>query len=194
MRSRFLPTALVVCLFVCGCGPAAETCADGPCWLTLQSWVGVGDDGTVDGFLRWIYVSEDPAGEEPPASPDCEVWERLELATVAVDPACRSCTHQFEGTASIDADDSTCADAAWEPWQFTYAFGPIEGDADLQSWAERGFTHHVQTRWSPDLGDTQGFQSLFVAQPESWDGGSPGASGDPSGEYALEALHFWDLR
>ncbi len=191
MSVRHLPALLVACLLGSACAPAGETCVDGPCWLTLQSWVTIaGDD--VDGFLRWVYVSEDPASDEFTATADCEIWERLALAPAAVDPACRDCTHQFEGTATIDADDSTCADADWAPWAFTYAFGPL--GEDHQSWAERGYTHHVQTRWSPDLGDTQGFQSLFVATPESWDGGSPGDDGDPAGEYALDALHFWDLR
>lgn len=190
--TRLVPALSVVCLLVSGCETPAETCEGGPCWLQLESWVSVADGGEVDGFLRWVYVSEEPGGDMQPTA-DCEVWERLALAPVELDPACRDCTHEYLGTASIDADDSTCTDATWEPWTFTYAFGPIE-DAALQEWSEQGYTHQVQTRWSPDLGDTQGFQSLFVATPESWDGGSPGGSGAPSGEYALVPLHFWDLR
>ena len=191
-----LPRVLVASaaiLFLAGCPtPEGETCEDGPCWLELQSWLSVDEAGAADGFLRWVYGSVDPEADLE-ATADCETWERLVFSPVPVDPACRGCTHQFDGTATIDADDTTCGDATWDPWSITYAFGPLDGE-DQGIWAEQGFTHTVQTRWSPDLGDTQGFQSLFVAIPEVWDGGTAGSEGTPAGEYALEALHFWDVR
>ena len=111
-----------------------------------------------------------------------------------VDPACRDCSHQYEGTATIDADDSSCPDADWAPWTFTYAFGPLGDTEEMAVWEEQGYTHQVSTRWSPDLGDTQGFQAMFVAIPDGWDGGPEGAAGAPSGQYSMGALHYWDLR
>jgi hypothetical protein len=154
--------------------------------------VTIADSGEVDGFLRWVYGSTDPAGDLE-AGPDCETWERLELVPVPVDDACDGCTHQYQGTATLDADAGTCGDAR-DPWTFTYAFGPLGAGDEMAVWADRGFTHQVHTRWSPDLGETQGFQALFVAIPDAWDSGPDGSSGDPQGQYALDSLHYWDLR
>jgi len=191
---RKLHAAVAVCVLVAstGCPDPVETCSDGPCWLELQSWVSIDESGTAGGFLRWLYVSTDPTAEVV-AEPDCEVWERLALDPVPVDEACGGCTHQFAGTAALDIDDSTCS-VSRDPWTFVYAFAPLDGNEALESWGREGYTHEVQTRWSPDLGETQGFQSLFVATPEAWDEGPAGASDEPRGEYALESLHYWDLR
>jgi hypothetical protein len=185
-------------LLLTSCATQAEELPLAANFLRLQSWVAVDPvAGSARGHLRWLYVADDPAVTAEPR-PFCENWELLELSAAASpDPACPSCLVEWTGTASIEAEEGNCADAAWDPRPMTLAFAPLPGsDVDAAELADAGFVFAAYSRWSPDLGDTQGYQGLFAAEPEQWtaEDAPLGTSPDPSGEYHLFCRYYWDLR
>ncbi len=166
-------------------------------FLRLQGFVSVdADAGSLEGFLRWIYVADDPGEFDEPRT-DCEVWEYVDLAAVEPDDSCSGCTDQFDGTATIEAGDTTCDDADWPERAFTIAFAAIGSmdEPDRTELAAEGYTHAVSTRWSPEIGDSQGFQDLFAAEPDQWapDAGEAGEVDSVDGQYHLLCRYFWEL-
>ncbi len=166
-------------------------------FLRLQSWIAVDEPArTARGHLRWVYVADDPTVVEEPRE-FCEAWELLDLVGTTPDPACPSCVAEWTGTASLEEDDLSCSNATWAPRAMTLAFGPLVGseidDPELQ---DAGFLFAGYSKWSPDLGETQGYQALFAAEPEAWtDPEAPlGVAGTPAGEYHLFCTSYWDLR
>ena len=170
-----------------------------PNFLRLQGFVSVDVDATtLQGFLRWIYVAADPIEFEEPRT-DCEIWEYLDLVAIEPDPACGDCTHQFDGTAEVQGEpDTTCTGVEWSNREFSLAFGGMDlvDEPDRTTLSEQGYTFGVQTRWSPDLGASEGFQPLFVAESDAWapDDGEAGSTDELDGQYHLYCRYFWDLR
>lgn len=165
-------------------------------FLRLQGFTDVDpNSGQLTGFLRWVFLDADPSEVQEPGT-RCEIWERLELGTVAVEPACPGCDFQFEGQATLDDDTDCAADVAdWNSREFTLAFGPLAGPDEIEALDPDQFTHAVSTRWSPDLGVSDGFQTLFGARPDAWSDGPEGSgTGDPlEGQHELYCAFFWDL-
>lgn len=194
MRALAWVAALAV---LAGC-PAPQPSGDvEPNFLRLQSFVAVdAEAGTLEGFLRWIYVADDPEEFETPREA-CEVWELLELDRVEPGEACLDCTDQFDGTAALVEEDTTCDDSDWDPREFTLAFGPMSliDEPDRSDLESQGYDFSVHTRWSPELGDSQGFQDLFAADGEQWaeDSGQAGSSDSVDGQYHLFCRFFWEL-
>lgn len=188
---------LLAVLLLVGC---ATPVPEGPIeanFLRLQGFISVSaDPGALEGFLRWIYVADDPAEFDEPRA-DCEVWEFLDLVAVEPDDACSGCSDQFDGTARIEAGDTTCDDATWAERPFTLAFAAIGSmdEPDRTELAQDGFSHAVSTRWSPEIGDSQGFQDLFAAEPDQWapDAGEAGETESVDGEYHLLCRYYWEL-
>jgi len=191
------PFLLVVAGLLAGC-PAPQPEGDvEPNYLRLQSFVSVdAEAGALDGFLRWIYVADDPEEFAEPREA-CEVWELLELSRVEPGEACLDCSDQFDGTATIVEEDTTCDDAAWAPRPFTMAFGALDliDEPDFSDLETQGYDFSVHTRWSPELGDSQGFQDLFAADSEQWatDTGEAGSTDSVDGQYHLFCRFFWEL-
>jgi len=119
--------ALLLVLALAGCaGPVQQTGDVAPNYLRLQGFAQVdGSAGTLVGFLRWIYVADDPSQFDQ-ARTDCEIWEYLDLVSTAPVEACGGCTDQFEGTAEVEAGDTTCDDVDWTSREFTLAFGAMD--------------------------------------------------------------------
>lgn len=169
-----------------------------PNFLRLQSWSAVSADGlAADGFVRWVYLADDPSTTEEPRE-YCEIWEQLELDRVD-SAVCPGCTDVWEGTATVEVDQGTCLDVDWSSRSFGLGFGQLaDAPDDVSGLGEDGFTHAVYTRWAPDTGDRDGYEALFVAKPERWssDVAPIGTSGDRpvAGDYAMDCLYFWDLR
>jgi hypothetical protein len=193
----FAPLAL---LLLAGCAGAVQQNGEvEPNYLRLASYVSIdADAGALEGFVRWIYEADDPSVFDEPRS-YCEVWEYLELEAVEPDPACAECTDQYEGTATLEGEpDTTCEDVSWSPRDFTLAFGPLGliDDPDRTTLEEEGYDFSVQTRWSPDLGVSEGFQALFAATPEQWapDAGEAGSTDSIDGQYRLFSRFYWDVR
>ncbi len=190
------PALLASLLLLTACPQPRQDGPVEPNYLRLQSFVVVdGDAGELEGFLRWMYVADDPATFEEPREA-CETWELLQLERTAPDEACLGCTDQFEGTAEVVAEDTTCDDADWGPRNFTMAFGPLDliEEPDFSELDGQGYDFSVHTKWSPELGDSQGFQDLFAAEPEAWaDVAGAGSTDAVDGEYRLFCRYFWDL-
>jgi hypothetical protein len=116
-----------------------------------------------------------------------------------VDANCLDCTDQWTGTATVDSEASDCSDVDWSSRGFTLASQPIESASEgLSIYAADGFTHGVRTKWSPETGDSQGFQDLFVAEPQLWASDQPdpigtGAGEPPAGQYHLYCVSYWQL-
>jgi hypothetical protein len=169
-----------------------------PNFLRLQSWAAVSADGlAAEGFLRWVYLADDPLASEAPRE-YCEIWERLDLARV-VNEGCPACTDVWAGTATVDLDQATCLDVSWSERALGLGFGRFaDAGEDIASHSEDGFTHAVYMDWAPDEGDLPAYEALFVATPERWSSETApiGASGDRpvAGDYAMECLYFWDVR
>ncbi len=168
-----------------------------PNFLRLQSWLAVSADGlAADGFLRWVYLADDPSVAEEPRE-YCEVWEQLALDRVD-SAGCAGCTDLWEGTATVEVDQGTCLDVDWDERAFGMGYGQLDSaPEDVAALESDGFTHAVYTRWSPDTGDGDSYEPMFVAQPERWSSETApiGASGDRpvAGDYGMECLYFWDL-
>ncbi|MCP4872481.1 MAG: hypothetical protein GY898_27630 [Proteobacteria bacterium] len=189
--------ALAAVAMLVGCPQPMPSGDVEPNYLRLQSFVSVdAGAGSLEGFLRWIYVADDPEEFETPREA-CEVWELLELERVEPGEACLDCTDQFDGTASLVDEDTTCDDADWEPRSFTMAFGPLDliDEPDFSDLDSQGYDFSVHTRWSPELGDSQGFQDLFAANGEQWasDTGEAGSTDSVEGQYHLFCRYFWEL-
>ncbi len=170
-------------------------------FLRLQAFTLVEPaEGSLQGFLRWLYLEEDPSQVEEPAV-RCEVWEELNLTARAPDDSCSDCDYQFEGRATVEEGGSTtCEDVDWNERDFSLAFGPLWAfDSDVTALGEEGYSHAVQSRWSPDLGESEGFQLMFAAEPKVWapdeGGGVLGSGVDDvlSGQHELLCLYFWEL-
>lgn len=181
-------------------GAEDEALPFAPNFLRLQSWVQADAVNlTLQGYLRWSYVADDPSVTAEPRE-NCETWEYLDLQAAAeIDAACLGCEALWSGSAAIDDAQNTCSTSTWEPRSFTLAFAPLVGSSvESEELVDAGFTHAVATRWSPDLGETQGYQWLFAAEPQAWtdEGGTPGTpSGQaPAGEYHLFGHWYWDVR
>lgn len=157
------------------------------------------EEGRLRGFIRWMFVDKDPSQvDEPDAT--CEIWEELDLFAVEVADSCLGCDYQFEGRARVEDETSTtCTDVDWSERSFSLAWGPISGqDADVAALADEGYSHAVHTRWSPELGESEGFQLLFAAKPSEWDADEPGGAGTGpddvlAGQHELLCLFYWEL-
>lgn len=176
--------------------PGEETMA--PNFLRLQSWLAVSSDGlAAEGFLRWVYLADDPAEVED-AREYCEIWERLDL--VRIDSfECAECTDVWDGVATVEVDRATCIDVSWDSRAIGLGFGAItDGPEDVVTLESQGFTHAVYLDWSPDQGDMDGYEGLFVARPERWsnDAAPIGTSGGRpvAGDYSMDCLYYWDIR
>ena len=196
---RLLPL-LALPVLLLGCASAVQQTGDpAPNYLQLAAYVSVDRDaGSLEGFLRWIYQTDDPVAFDDPR-PFCEVWEHLDLGVVDLDPACGGCTDQFEGTAAVLGEpETTCDGVDWSDRPFTLTFGPLDliEEPDRATLEEDGFTHGAQTRWSPDLGSSEGFQPLFAATPDQWepDAGEAGSAETIDGQYELFCRYYWDVR
>lgn len=191
MRSLVLGVALAAA----GCNQQIGSDGDGE-FLTLDAYTLVdAKTGSLQGFLRWSFVDADPSRVDEPGL-RCETWERLDLASVAPAAACPACSYQFAGEASVD--ETTCSDVDWSRRAFDLGFAPLDSvDAPLADYADDGYAWAVLTRWSPDLGSSDGFQPLFAATPEAWDPESGAAGSGPGeplqGEHELHSAWFWDL-
>ena len=169
-----------------------------PNFLRLQSWIAVSADGNATaGFLRWLYVADNPTTTEEPRE-YCEVWEQLELSRVDAAP-CPSCTDLWEGTATVEDADTTCLGVDWSDRAFSLGVGAIESaPEDVAAMADDGFTHAAWVDWAPDVGDLPAHEALFAAEPERWSSETApiGTSGgEPvAGDYHLFCLYFWDVR
>lgn len=190
--------SVALALVIGGCAVEEEPAPLAANFLRLQAWVVAGPEGA-EGYLRWLYVADDPAVTAEPRE-FCDLWEYLDLPLApAADPACVGCEALFEGTAVIDADRDTCADATWGERTFRLGFAPIAGsEVESSALVDAGFTHAAATSWSPDLGETQGFQWLFAGEPQAWTSaeaplGTPSGQA-PAGEYHLYGVHYWDVR
>lgn len=169
-----------------------------PNFLRLQSWVAVSADGVAtEGFLRWLYMADDPTQTDEPRE-YCEVWEQLDL--LSVDPAaCPGCTNLWEGTATVEDEDTTCLGVDWSDRAFSIGFGSLESAPDdVAAMGDEGYTHAVYVDWAPDEGDLGQHEALFVAEPERWSSETApiGTSGDTpvAGDYHLFCLYYWDVR
>lgn len=190
---------LLIVLFA-GCAQGVEQTGDpAPNYLQIAGYVQVDREGGVlEGFLRWIYQADDPLAFEDPRT-FCEVWEYLDLATVDVDPACAGCMGQFDGQAEVLGEpETTCDGVDWSLRSFTLAFGPMDliEEPDRTTLSDDGYVFGAQTRWSPDLGTSEGFQSLFAARPDNWEPeeGEAGSPEQVDGQYELFCRYYWDVR
>jgi len=193
-----LASALLLAVLA-GC---AQTLDDGlqpgPNFLRLQGWVAVSADGEATaGFLRWVYLQEDPTAVPEPTE-HCEVWEQLDLARSAA-TACSGCSDVWTGTAVVEVDGATCDGVDWTERTIGVGFGPMgAAPADVAALEADGYTHAVYLDWAPDRGNLTGFEPLFVAKPERWssDVAPIGTAGTEAvaGDYALTALYYWDTR
>lgn len=197
MRPRWVPLALAI--IVGGCAQTLDDALpDGPNFLRLQSWVTVAPDGaTTAGFIRWVYLVDDPSVAEAPAE-HCEIWEQLDL-TRAGSAGCEACSDVWDGTATVEVDEATCVGVDWSERAIGVGFGPMgAAPAEVAAMEAEGFTHAVYLNWAPDRGDLAAYEALFVAQPEQWSSGvAPlGATGTDAvaGDYGLTSLYFWDTR
>lgn len=169
-----------------------------PNFLRLQSWLAVSADSlAAEGFLRWVYLADDPSTAEEPRE-YCEVWEKLELAQVDAAP-CAGCSVLWEGVATVEVDDVTCLGVDWSDRAFSLGFGGIDGlSEDVTAPDDAAYTHAVHVDWAPDVGDLSAHEALFVAEPERWSSETApiGTSGDDpvAGDYHLACLYFWDVR
>lgn len=165
-------------------------------YLQLQGFTLVDpDEGRLRGFLRWAFVTADPSRVDEPTA-RCETWEALDLHAVAPVAACPDCAFQFEGEAAVD--DSDCDDVTWTRRAFSLGFAPFDAVDDTLGGLEAdGYVWAVLSRWSPDLGTSEGFQGLFGAKPEVWDdsSGALGSGADEAlaGEHILDSAWYWDL-
>jgi len=198
MRAFLICLAALVGL---GCTQSIDTPPDGglaPNYLQLQSWLAVSSDGlAADGFLRWVYLADDPTGTSEPGE-YCEIWERLDLARVEAS-VCPGCTDVWTGTATVDLDQATCLDVSWSNRTLGMGFGQLAAAGeDVAAREDDGFTHAAYMDWAPDVGDLEGFEPMFVATPERWsnDTAPIGTSGDRpvAGDYGMECLYYWDVR
>jgi len=190
----------VVAAFLAGCGVIQQPSELAPNFLQLQSFVAVDStEESLEGFLRWLYVADDP-GIFPEPGVYCEVWEHLLLSSTEPSEHCIGCVSQFDGVATVDPDsETTCEDVGWTQRDFSLAFGSLElvEEPDRSALQEDGYSHAVFSRWSPDLGWSQGFQELFAATPELWapeEGELGGTDEAVEGQYELFSLYYWDLR
>lgn len=158
------------------------------------------EDGRMRGFLRWLFVDEDPDQVDDP-NVTCEIWEELDLVAVEVSDGCPDCEYQFEGRARVEDETSTtCTDVDWDQRTFALGWSPIDTASDDQvaALADEGYTHAISTRWSPDLGESEGFQTLFAAKPNEWEPDEPGGEGTGpdevlAGQHELLCLFFWEF-
>lgn|GEM_PF-1785184 len=191
------PLLLLLALSAMGCAQRIDNGTTAGDYLRLQAFSMVdADDGSLDGFLRWLVLDANPEEVEEP-DVQCEIWERLELSSVAVEDACVDCGFQFEGTAAIVDEDTTCT-ADWSERPFSLGYGDIaDSEDDVAALSEDGFTHFVSSRWSPDLGTSEGFQTLFTGKPEAWatDLGEAGTGAGEAlaGQHELWCLFYWDV-
>ncbi len=198
MLHRVAILGVLCCLL--GCDQRVEGSSGSGEYLAMQGFSLVEpQDGRLRGFVRWMFTSQDPSVV---ADPDvtCEIWEELDLVAVEVSDACVGCEYQFEGRARVEDEASTtCDDVDWEQRAFTLAWGPLPADdPDVAALADDGYTHGVQTRWSPELGESEGFQMLFAAKPKEWEPDEPGGEGSGSdevlaGQHELFCLYYWEL-
>jgi len=199
---RALLLTLIVAL-----GGCTQTIGEGdplplaPNFLRLQSWVAVAADGNAnEGFLRWLYLADDPTTMEEGEDPReyCEVWEKLELDRVDA-ASCVGCTDLWDGVASVVDEDTTCLGVDWTDRAYSLGFGALDSaPEDVAAMASEGYTHAVYVDWAPDVGDLSGHEALFVAEPERWssDTAPIGTSGGQpvAGDYHLFSLYYWDVR
>jgi hypothetical protein len=157
------------------------------------------EEGRLRGFMRWMFLEQDPASVDDPTV-SCEIWEELDLYAVEVDDACPECEYQFEGRAQVEDNTSTtCTDVDWSQRSFTLGWGPLASqDPEVAALADEGYSHAVHTRWSPELGESEGFQSLFAAKPNEWEADEAGGEGTGAdevlaGQHELFCLFFWEL-
>jgi hypothetical protein len=190
--------AALSCLL--GCNQRVDGgAADGE-FLRLEGFsLVVPADGRLRGFVRWMFTDQDPSSVADPAA-TCEIWEELDLYVVSVEDSCPDCDYQFEGTATVeDSASTTCEDVSWARRSFTLAWGALTaGDPALAALADDGYTHAVHTRWSPELGESEGFQTLFAARPMEWEPDEPGGAGSGpnevlQGQHELTGLYYWEL-
>ena len=123
------PALLCLCLtLAAGCTQSIDSPNDGPNepnFLRLQSWAAVSADGlAADGFLRWVYLADDPSETSEPRE-FCEIWEKLEMDRVEAS-VCPSCTDVWEGTATVDFDQGTCLDVSWTERAIGLGFGGLD--------------------------------------------------------------------
>ena len=179
--------------------PGGEELPLAPNYLRLQGWVAVSPNSvSLQGFLRWIYVADDPGVVAEPRE-YCEVWELLELEQVQQDAGCPDCLNQYAGTATVQDDQGTCLGVDWRVREFELGFSSISAASEeVAALSSEGFTHLVQAPWSPERGSTDAFEPMFVAEPERWstDDAPIGTSGDRplEGDYHLFCLYYWDTQ
>ncbi len=155
--------------------------------------------GTLEGFLKWTYVADDPALYESPRE-DCQLWEHLSLSSASVDPtSCEGCSELFEGQAEVDAESTTCASPSWSERPFALAFSVLSDDVELEElYGADGYTHRVFARWKPDTGTADSFAPLLVAKPGQWapESGDAGTGEGVAldGQHVHEGLYYWDMR
>ena len=200
MLYRVAIAALLTCLL--GCAQrvdGGDGSSDGE-FLRMQAFSLVQpEEGRLRGFVRWMFVSQDPSQvSEPEAT--CEIWEELDLFAVEVSDSCLDCEYQFEGRAKVEDETSTtCSDVDWDQRSFSLAWGPLSSqEAAVAALVDDGYGHAVHTRWSPELGESEVFQLLFAAKPSEWDAGEAGGAGSGAddvlaGQHELLCLYYWEL-
>ncbi|HCP47043.1 MAG TPA: hypothetical protein DIU15_13435 [Deltaproteobacteria bacterium] len=194
-----LPALLLLLSLLYGCSQTiggVDADPNARNFLRLDGYTLVTDE-RLRGYLQWIYFADDPLGGGD-ARVACELWEELDMEAVEVADGCAGCTLQFEGTA-LQHEDTTCDAIDWTYRTLSMSYGPItEAPESVSDYASEGYSHVVGSRWSPDLGEGDVFEPLFVARPELWDPaegelGSGDIELSPNGQYRLSGLYAWDL-